>query len=295
VPGIFAFVTQSFGFVLGVLPLAAAVWLADPDRWWRWIGFVVTIMIALAGLLSGTRSSWIWLPIQLILIFTLVGRNRSAVALTSVIAVLTLLVLLGSSFPTIWDSISALSWFYLVDTTGHEVAAVIQGGNVLLAHGTGTHTGAIRYILPQGATFGVGIEGWYAKVLYELGAIGLVAVLGTWFLIVVKMWRARTHVLSQPGRAYASALLVIVLTTVVNLVKGAYIDLDPLNVYFWFFVGLAIALPRLAGSAQALDVDAGVATEASGRSGASPHEPPATQGPCGPGHKSRPGVPAELT
>ena len=56
IPGIFAFFAQSFAFVVAMFPLAASVWLADPDRRWRVAGFAVTILIALAGVLGGSRS-----------------------------------------------------------------------------------------------------------------------------------------------------------------------------------------------------------------------------------------------
>jgi hypothetical protein len=42
-----------------------------------------------------------------------------------------------------------------------------------------------------------------------------------------------------------SAIFVFALSTIVNLVKGPVLDIDPLNVYFWFFVGVGLALPQL--------------------------------------------------
>lgn len=254
IPGIFAFFAQSFGFVVAMFPLAASVWLADQDRRWRVVGFGVTVLVGLSGLLAGSRSSWVWLPFQVVLIFAIVGRNRPAIAVASVLSAVALFIFLGPMLSSLLSFISALSWHYLVDFAGGELSAVIQAGSVFPGHGVGTQTGAVRYILPQGSTFGIGIEGWYAKTLYELGALGLIAVLGTWFLILGKMWSARSQILSQPGRAYAGALLIIVVTTILNLLKGPYIDLDPLNVYFWFFMGLAISLPRLAANAQAVQI-----------------------------------------
>jgi hypothetical protein len=245
IPGIFPFVTQAFGFVVGMLPLAASVWLADSDRGWRRVGFGVTVLLIIAGLVGGSRSAWVWLPIEMILVFAIVGRTKSAVLLTVTCSALALLVFLGPILPAVWSFISALTGYYLVNTTGQELAAVLHAGNFVLGHGAGSETGAIRYVLPQGSTVGIGLEGWYAKTFYELGLVGLLVVLCTWLVVVICMWRARRLLSLENGRAYASASIVIVVTTMFNLVKGPFIDLDPLSVYFWFFIGLALTLPHL--------------------------------------------------
>lgn len=250
VPGIFPLFTQSFGFTIIMFPMAATVALADPDRRWRWIGSGVVVMVSLSSLLSGSRSSWLWLPIQIVLIFTIVGRNRLAIAGATVLSAIAAFLFLGPLLPALFDFIIALSWHYLVDQTSTEFAVVAQAGDIFFGHGVGSQTGAIRYILPPGSTVGIGVEGWYAKTLYEVGLVGLLVVLGSWFLVLGYMWDARNRTKSQPARAYAGALLVIVMTTLINLVKLPYIDLDPLNVCFWFFIGVAISLPRLAAHAR---------------------------------------------
>jgi hypothetical protein len=48
----------------------------------------------------------------------------------------------------------------------------------------------------------------------------------------------------------------LLLLTVVSLFKGPYIDLDPLNVYFWLFAGMLLGLYRAVGAVPGLGAKA---------------------------------------
>jgi hypothetical protein len=46
-------------------------------------------------------------------------------------------------------------------------------------------------------------------------------------------------------KAYAQALLAFLIVAIVNEWKGSYLDIDPLNVYFWLFAGVLLRTPFL--------------------------------------------------
>ncbi len=253
IPSTFAFVTQYYGFLLSMLPLAISLWLGDRNPRWAAFGGIATLIISIAGISSGARGFLIWLPIQVGLIMWLTGRRWLLLMLSG--AVITGAVLLGSLFSSVFEGISFLSRHYLLDTTATEMQTAIQSAG-WFGSGAGTQTGAIRYVLDQGP--GIGVEGWYAKALFELGLGGLLIIIGLWTLILLELWRARRDLKSERFSVLASAIFVFAFTTMVNLIKAPMIDLDPQNIYFWFIVGLGLALPKLSSRGHRhTDADAG--------------------------------------
>jgi O-antigen ligase len=110
-------------------------------------------------------------------------------------------------------------------------------------HGTGWDTNsALRY---GDATERRFVENWYAKATLELGVVGVISIivafaaLGARLAVPLRRCDAR----ARPLAAGVFALLAI---TAVSLFKGPYIDLDPLNVYFWLFAGMLLGLYRAA-------------------------------------------------
>jgi hypothetical protein len=159
--------------------------------------------------------------------------------------------------------LAALANDYLFGLPFREIQAAVSSVGWLGA-GVGTQTGASRYLLEPGSMVGVGIEGWYGKTLFELGLPGLIVVLFIWTACLQQLWRARRVLKAGPYGVLASAIFVFALSTMVNLIKGPLIDIDPLNVYFWFFIGLGFALPQLCAKDPAAIrrmADSGVADE----------------------------------
>jgi hypothetical protein len=244
IPSTFAFVAQYYLFLFAMVPLAASVWLGDQSKRWRIFGGVALLIISVAGVTSGARAFLVWLPVQLGLILLLNGRRgwvRFA-ALSSIVAAA--FVSFGAITAGVPQFLAFLAQDYLFGFSFREMQAAVSLVGWLGA-GVGTQTGATRYLLEPGSVVGIGIEGWYGKTLFELGLPGLVVVLYVWTLLLQRLWSVRRTLRAGPYGVLASSVFVFSLTTIVNLIKGPIIDIDPLNVYFWFFVGLGLALPKL--------------------------------------------------
>jgi hypothetical protein len=243
IPSTFTFVTQYYLFLLAMVPVACTIWLSDNDRRWRLFGGFAVALIALAGVSSGARGFLVWFPIELGLILALSGNRARRMLVWIYGTAGVLIVMLSSLLSGVAQFLISLATDYLFGVSIREISAAI-GSAGLLGAGAGTQTGAIRYV--QGPSVGVGVEGWYAKVLYELGLPGLIFVLFLFSVVLVALWSARQQLRFEPLGVLSGAILAASLTTMVNIVKGPYVDLDPLSVYFWFFIGLGLALPRLA-------------------------------------------------
>jgi ABC-type Co2+ transport system permease subunit len=82
-------------------------------------------------------------------------------------------------------------------------------------------------------------------VWIELGALGLVVV-GALFAVLLYRALRRHFALTDRRLVPVSAALVgLAVWTVVYAFKAQYLDYDPLNVYFWLFLGMAFKLGEL--------------------------------------------------
>jgi hypothetical protein len=117
-----------------------------------------------------------------------------------------------------------------------------------LGAGTGYDTNsALRY---GGVPEGRYVENWYAKVMLETGVLGLVAITVALAALLGRL-ALKLRLLAADERALAAPLVVLLFVTAVSLFKGPYIDLDPLNVYFWLFAGMLLGLSRASGDGDA--------------------------------------------
>ena len=241
IPSTFSFFVQYFGFLMAML---GVVW-----AWWRGflspagrgnLGLALAVLIVLAAFTSGSRSAYLSVPLVIVLALLLspadrrrLRSSRLAQAVGALVALTATLALLAAGL--LQKSISLIGLSYDSVIAGGFSQAV-ERGNLLLGNGTGTNTPPARYAAPE-----VGnalIDSWLVKTLVEMGVAGLilsVVVLGS---IMVGGFRAHRSV-SDPRLAAASAGIFAVLVWVLlNTVKGFFLDVDPIAVYFWLFAGL---------------------------------------------------------
>lgn len=101
-------------------------------------------------------------------------------------------------------------------------------------------------------------ENWYAKAALELGIPGLLAIavaLGALLWSLVRSLRR----MDAGSRRLAAPLCALLLVTAVALFKGPYIDLDPMNVYFWLLAGVVAGIARCSMAAGGQDAEGGAA------------------------------------
>jgi hypothetical protein len=246
VPSTFSYSAQFYDFLAAMI-VAALAWLALGGR----LRALAALAVALvAACTCGVRAAFVMTPF-LLLATLLIGRfDRRARGVTVAVAGATLIgggaVALGAS------GLLALSTRVGLAEAGDGFFAGLPRalGITLTGFGTGYATGASRYALggalplnlAAGETFS---ESWWVKVVLELGVAGLAAaaVLMGWLLVTG--YRAYRRLADPRLRQVSAALLAFLLWTLVYLTKGAEIDLDPINVYFWLFAGILLRLPRL--------------------------------------------------
>ena len=240
-------------FTLGAVALSYALWrLPRPQRGSSRLALVALCVSVLAALTSGLRGTFLLVPTLLLLTAVFEGLRLHRFVGHAVLMVLALAAATASFGASALDLVTHLAQTAAVETQ----LGVIEGvGRALpfaiIGLGTGADTNAARYVLEGGLvvnSFGnVWFENWYLKALVELGIVGLVAVAG---LIVGIVRLARLTLRdgtrgSVPGndrvRGVAAPLAALLLLLLLYNLKGAAMDLDPVNVEFWVILGMLLA------------------------------------------------------
>jgi hypothetical protein len=249
-PSTFQSVAHYFGYVeLSIVP-TYAVLRSDPSRVWRRYAVGLMLLLIAAGLLSGARAAFVFIPALLVLILVLdrvlVGAMIWVVAVPT--SFLVILNLAGLDPFAVFEHVNALGQHY---AKGLVVDSIVQAATRFTwGIGTGMNTNAARHFISGDAGL-IGFESQYAKAITELGLIGAFALLAVFACIVAAALRSLRAVAQGRWHSAAAALTAFFLLMPIHSLKGWPLDWEPANVYYWMFGAMIFALPRLDESTRA--------------------------------------------
>lgn len=247
----FSFVTQYYIFTAAMVAVSYA--------WWRGalvgtrhnaVGRVIWLVMIAAAFLSGARGAFLLIPL-LVVMMTLLEYGRIRLTPSRLVApALALLAAVAVFRSGAWHILT-----FALQVGQQEFGDVFVNGFrrafdiTLLGLGTGADTNATRYAFSESSLFdavnGTWYESWYVKASLELGVAGLAVALLLLGTILVRSWRIHGR-LRDPGlRVVSGSLIALLVWNLVYNVKGQYVDLDPMNIYFWLFAGILAKLPEL--------------------------------------------------
>jgi hypothetical protein len=235
-PGTFISPWQWGWFLMANSFFALASAISDPSRRWRLVSFITLASVFFSGVISGQKILLLFLPPMLVILLTIFSPANIFKRLILLIAgILTLL--------TIWtvtpDFINSLTDFFPSDLEvfpGNASPHRVQG---LLGNGLGSATNFARL-------FGEihMINNYYLKVLYELGIFGFLGMLGLLSTVSFLTFQAYRSVKDYRLRRLGVCLWIFIFFISYNSYHYP-LDLDPVAVYYWFFVGVLFKLPLL--------------------------------------------------
>lgn len=267
IPSTFTFVSQYFGYTMGMVVFGYCLMRADPSPHWRRFGLVMIAVYVVASVLSGARGALVFIPLLLVLTAFLDQRLSGIVGIVVAVPVIILTALnLGGLDPQIIFGATRL----LVTNYSEEI--VYENiVNAFLEHplgmGTGMNTGAARHAF-ESTTRALSqlsfLENYYAKAMVELGFIGLPATLAVFATIIVKGLGVLRAAKDKALRSCAAVLVAFFIAIAIHSGKGWQVDYDPINIYLWVFAGIlfklthldAVAAPRIAAARPARIVGA---------------------------------------
>lgn len=116
----------------------------------------------------------------------------------------------------------------------------------ILGKGIGAATNAARKLAPTRL-----IETFHAKVLYEIGPLGLLAFLVVVSILVFLTYKAYRSLQNPSWQKIAVCFWIFIL--IVSYFPYYYpLDVDPVAVYYWFIAGLLLKLPEIETSSTSL-------------------------------------------
>ena len=241
----FTFVTQYYNFILTMVALSYGAYLAAgrSDRWRRGRAALLGVAIV-AGFLSGARGAFVMIPLVLVMTTAFGGELKGAVevAALAIIGSVVTVGLLGASLAGIAGVLKELIGEYAWASPVGQLATASHAGAWGL--GTGTDTGAARFWVTAGNPVGF-VENYYAKALLELGIPGLAVLVALMVALMIAGAAALRRTRDPVVHSVGAALLALLVVTIVNCWKGSYLDIDPMNVYFWLLAGVLLKLPAL--------------------------------------------------
>jgi len=244
-PSTFQFVTQYYGYIMSMLPLAAAMWMIKKGKSRIYLGVFLAILISLAGFVSGARRAFLLIPVFWLL-FSLFSGGLSSITRSIVItaiAVLLTLNILGAQLSGIYEPIRELTVLYSRTTVTKDFIEAVKTAPVGI--GTGMSTNPARHAFSNPSQFRWFSENYYAKAVYELGIGGLL-ILVVLFLGILMRGHSTCRVLQDPVlRVFSAAFLAYFVVIMIDSAKAQPLDIDPVNVYFWLFAGLLAKLRSL--------------------------------------------------
>ncbi len=248
-PSTFQSVAHYFGYVEYSIIPAYAVLRSDPSRAWRRYGLAVLLLLIVAGLLSGARAAFVFIPALLVLILVLdrvvIGAMIWVIAVPA--SLLLVLNLAGLDPLAVFTNVNSLGRHY---ATGLVVSTVVDAAtNFPLGLGTGTNTISARHFL-SGDERLVGFESQYAKAITELGIAGMAALVAVFVCMAASAWKSM-RAAGAKWHSTTAALTAFFLLLPVQALKGWPLDWEPANLYYWMFGAMIFALPRLAAPSEA--------------------------------------------
>jgi hypothetical protein len=250
IPSTFTFVAQYSGFCLAMIPAGYALSRIDPRRSWRSFARIALGLIIVAGLLSGSRGNFVFIPLLLVLTYMADARLSGVLAVVFLLPVFILTVLWAAGYDPL--AIFGISKTLVSDYgSGLVLPSIVESVQKFpMGIGTGMNTGPSRYALslPEQDRF-VGYESFYAKAIVELGIPGFLILVALFGALAFYSLRAHVRVRDRRLKSCSAAFLAFQATMLVHSLKGWQIDIDPVNVYFWLYAGILLKLPRLAPAA----------------------------------------------
>jgi hypothetical protein len=254
IPSTFTFVAQYSGYCLAMIAVTYALTRLDPNRHWRVFARGVFALAIVAGLLSGARGNFVFIPFLLALIYVLDARITGGVAALVLLPAFLLAVLWFAGYDPleIFGATQTLMGDYSAGLVLPSLTESVQ--KFPMGLGTGMNTGPARYVLSPAelsAISAFGYESYYAKAVVELGIPGFFVVLALFAAVIFYGFKAHLAVRDRRLQSCSAALLAFLALISVHGLKGWLIDMDPVNVLFWLFAGMLLKLPVLASQGAA--------------------------------------------
>ena len=244
-PGTFVSPWHWAWFLIGNSATTFAVSFFDSSRFWRVLGLAGMALVFINAVICGQRAALAVVPMMFLMLLLLTGqivnlRRFLPIGLLLALVLGTWIVMNPSVVQERVDSLvgrwnSSPPHLFIKQQIDWAIEQEqIQG---FLGGGVGKATNSTR-------VFGeiVLVETYHAKLLFELGYMGLIAMMIFLAHVAFVSFKNYRSIRDPVLRGFASSLWGLIVF--ISFCPYWYpLDTDPIAVYYWFFVGVIAKLP----------------------------------------------------
>ena len=241
-PGTFASPWHWAWFLIASIFIAYGNSVCDPSRRWQIMSWLTIISIFSATIVSGQRTALLLVPLSfLCLLF--VTRERKRWLSLKLLVMSLIIYSLVREFPLIREQIDnfIFRWNYSPpqEFVANQLNWLWRNYLTLLGNGVGTATNAASFF--GKVQF---IETFHVKLMFELGIVSSLVFLGLVTSICYYLFKIVRSLRSSSLRQLSICLWLFIVLISYNPFFYP-LDIDPVAIYYWFFVGVIVKLPDL--------------------------------------------------
>lgn len=267
-PGTFVAPWQWGWFLISGAFFSFGTTFSDRSTIWRAVGLVSLVTVMIMAVVSGQRIALVLVPFSIGLLTILTGQVANLKRFLPIVIVLGIIVsyLVVNNPAVIQGRVESLISRWEASPPQQFMAEqfeqVWKEQEGIFGHGVGRATNSARKF---GKT--TLLETYHPKIIYELGPLGLMAVLAVYTTLTVVTFRVYRGTKDKNLRSYAASMWVFIFF--ISYSPYYYpLDVDPVGVYYWLAAGIVLKIPEL--ERQEREKAAALAIAASGE------EPPVT-------------------
>ena len=244
-PGTFVAPWQWGWFLISAAFFSFGTTFSDKSAFWRLIGLISLVAVMVMAVVSGQRIALVLVPVSIVILTVMTGQvaNLKRFIPIGVVLGLILFYLVVNNPAVIATRTASLQARWNASPPQEFIAdqfsGVWQKQKGIFGHGVGRATNSAR-------TFGDTelIETYHPKLIYEIGPIGLIAVLAVYTTLTIATFKIYRSTRDKNLRSYAASMWVFVLF--ISYCPYYYpLDVDPVGVYYWLAAGIILKIPEL--------------------------------------------------
>ncbi|CAN5837153.1 hypothetical protein BH23CYA1_BH23CYA1_02270 [soil metagenome] len=244
-PGTFVAPWQWGWFLISAAFFSFGTTFSDKSAFWRLVGLISLVAVMVMAVVSGQRIALVVVPISIVTLTVMTGQvaNLKRFIPIGVILGLSLSYLVTNNPAMIATRTASLQSRWNASPPQEFIAGqfgdVWQKQKGIFGHGVGRATNSAR-------TFGdtALIETYHPKLIYEIGPIGLFAVLAVYTALTIATFKIYRSTRDKNLRSYAASMWVFILF--ISYFPYYYpLDVDPVGVYYWLAAGIILKIPEL--------------------------------------------------
>jgi hypothetical protein len=244
-PGTFVAPWQWGWFLISAAFFSFGTTFSDRSPLWRAVGLISLITVMIMAVVSGQRIALVLVPSVIVLLTVLTGQVANLKRFLPIVVLLGLVLtyLVSSNPEVLAKSLNSLASRWAASPPLQFIIEqfdqVIQKQEGIFGHGVARATNAAR-------AFGQTelIETYHPKLLYEIGPIGLFAMLLLYTTLTVVTFKVYRATKDKNLRSYAASMWVFILF--MSYWPFYYpLDVDPVGVYYWLAAGIVLKIPEL--------------------------------------------------